>query len=70
MSLLSRMRTLAPSKDITISRMRIELLPNGKHLVFDYGSKMSCTIDMQGNITGGSLPLTTAQIRALTGIQV
>lgn len=69
MSLLSRMKTLAP-QEITIHRVTVETLPNGLTRIFDYGSKMHMLVDSEGNRRGGSLNLSKAQIRALTGMQI
>jgi hypothetical protein len=70
MSLKDRIDSLASSKDITIHRMRVETLPNGLTRIFDFESKLHLTVDNEGKRRGGSLPLTKAQIRALTGMQV
>ncbi len=70
MSLMSRIKEQHIGKSITISRVRVELKPNGLIHIFDYGSKMWATVDKNGKQVGGSLPITPEQIRALTGSQI
>ena len=70
MSLTSKIKTLAVGKAITLTRVRVETKPNGLIELFDIGSKLHLLVDTQGIRRGGSLPLTDAQIRQLTGIQV
>ena len=70
MTLLSKIKTLAVGKAITLTRVRVELRPNGLIHIFDYSTKMWATVNTEGKQIGGSLPLTPSQIRSLTGSQV
>ncbi len=70
MTLTSQIKSLAIGKSISLTNVRVEIRPNGITHIFDLGSKMWANVNMQGRIVGGSLPLTKAQIRELTGMQV
>ncbi len=70
MSLLGKMQEIHVGKQITITRVRVELKPNGLIHIFDYGTKMWATVNTEGKQVGGSLPITPSQIRSLTGAQI
>ena len=70
MSLLSKIKATHVGKSITLTRVRVELKPNGLTHIFDYGTKCWATVNAEGKQVGGSLPLTPSQIRSLTGSQV